>query len=271
MTIEEAMKNTFVCENLPGGYARLSYEACVNRQQDAFFKRADLSYRYFQCVDCTQGKDNSKIYEREYKMKKGTCSNCGRSLYVTEGPKPLCSFCNKTKVDGLNHGATEDFALHIAKDLARSVVRGRTNTSRKYPWNKPDWEEVLAGADAPVKEPVQEAPVVIGQDEVHPERQPESIIEQIDESTSLSDPIQNQEFIDIRRDCAKLIISSLKTMADNKSNDSNSFPVVFDNSERDQKIKAWLLTNSAKYRREPTSQILIMLENHMIADREQAA
>lgn len=225
MTREEALQNTFICTRLPGGYARLSYETCVMRQSQAVFIRPDLESRYFQCYDCPQGRENIRIYEEKTGMKMGKCSNCGRALYVTEGKVPLCNFCGKTAKAGKEAGVDRETALEAARGLVKFLRPGRHEPIR-YPW-----DEVKKG-DSVVEETGIEPniPAEAGIEPNIPEESP--IASEPYDTAAISDGIDKME-------------------------------IRFEGTDRDKRIREWLMAVSSIARRDPEQQILIILEEKM--------
>lgn len=63
------------CTNLPGGWARLPLETCVNRQRDSGFTRLWGEIwgfnKFPHCADCDQGRENLQQWERMEKMARG--------------------------------------------------------------------------------------------------------------------------------------------------------------------------------------------------------
>jgi hypothetical protein len=247
MTVDEALKNTFVCTRLPGGYARLSYETCVMRQSQAVFVRPDLKYRYVQCVDCPQGRENIRIYEEKTGMKMGKCSNCERRLYVTEGKVPLCQFCGKTVKAGGKAGVDRETALEAARGLVKFLRPGRHEPIR-YPW-----DEVKKG-DSVVEETGIE-PNIPAEAGIEPNIPEESPID--------SEPynfVANQ-----RKRLNKWLADSSGESYDTAaiSDGMDKMEIRFEGTDRDKRIREWLMAVSSIARRDPEQQILIILEEKM--------
>ena len=231
MTVEEALKNTFVCKRLPGGYARMSYETCVMRQSQAVFIRPDLESRYVQCVECPQGRENIRIYEEKTGMKMGKCSNCGRRLYVTEGKVPLCYFCGKTVKAGGKAGVDRETALEAARGLVKFIKPGRRDPIL-YPW-----DEVKKG-DSIVEE--------IG---IEPNIPEEAGIEP---NIPVESPIDDERGENVSGNTAPVF-----------SMGQRRYAICFEGTDRDQRIREWLMAVSSIARRDPEQQILIILEDKM--------
>jgi hypothetical protein len=271
MTVEEALKNTFVCTRLPGGYARMSYETCVMRQSQAVFIRPDLESRYVQCVDCPQGRENIRIYEEKTGMKMGKCSNCGRRLYVTEGKVPLCYFCGKTVKAGGKAGVDRETALEAARGLVKFIKPGRRDPIL-YPWDevkKGDSIMEEAGIEPNIPEEAGIEPNIPVEAGIEPNIPVEAGIEPnipveagiepnipeeagIEPNIPVESPIDDERGENVSGNTAPVF-----------SLGQRRYAICFEGTDRDQRIREWLMAVSSIARRDPEQQILIILEDKM--------
>lgn len=93
-------------------------------------------------------------------MKVGTCKNCNRE--ITCSPTTgLCSFCERTRNEGMAKGASEENALSVARDIAPNIRTG-SRTAHLLPWNKEGWDMEHIEGKQEVKEEISTNPLNVG-------------------------------------------------------------------------------------------------------------
>jgi len=263
MTLEEALNNTFVCTNLPGGHALVPFTTCIARQEKQSIGRpggAAGYYRFLQCLDCDQGKKIKIRYEKNGGAMGaiGTCHCCGRSekslpqkAYDDAGTgHEVCGFCIRWIKDASLFGWSYD----RAKPYIASEAIGKTRGGHQridWPWQHKN-DDLSRPSDSPVVQG-EYLPATTKEGEGQPSMTAESNPEP---------QVKNE------REKAADDLKAGLSMLYGKTSDLDDKRYIVIDLDQEQDIAAWLHETSRAHRRGLKQQVLWILDNQIAADRE---
>jgi hypothetical protein len=91
------------------------------------------------CRTCGERDYHGNKFTKEEIVKKGICGNCLREISCSS-ITGLCSFCERTRNEGMAKGASAEYALEVAFGIAKNIKTGN-RTAHLLPWNKEGWKQ----------------------------------------------------------------------------------------------------------------------------------